>query len=150
MKIIVLENSDCGAFLEDTWMESDENIRFKIASISKKEYLLTSECSRFLTKNIWKRRTNHYYKITAANGKCLKATGMQSILTDTGWKRIKNLRVGDELMCYDFFEGRQFYKLVSLEEVEGEELFVYNISLGDRTLIANGFICSDYDMQQKK
>ena len=109
---------------------------------------MTSEEVHFLVKILWRRKENTYYIIETANGKTLKATAQQSILTGTGWKRIKNLQVGDRMMCYDFFQGRRYQKLTSIEKVVGEDIFVYNISLGDRTVVANGFICSDYDMQQ--
>lgn len=143
-----LENSDCGAFLGDTQMEYIDNRRNAISQLTGKESLMTSEEVHFLVKALWRRKETVYYIIKTENGKELKATGQQSILTGNGWKRIKNLQTGDQMMCYDFFQGRQYQKLTSIEKVVGEDIFVYNISLGDRTIVANGFICSDYDMQQ--
>ena len=102
----------------------------------------------FLIKNIWKREENTYYIVRTVNGNEIKTTAQQSFLTGTGWKRAKNLKLGDRLLCYDFFIGRQYQELLSVEKVEAEEQIVYSISLGKRTLIANGFVCSDYDMQQ--
>jgi len=144
----LLEDSICGAFLPDTEMESMHNKKKTISELTGKDYLLTSEECHFFPKDIWKRKENTYYVITAKNGKTLKLTARQSILTKNGWKRAKNLEIGDQIMCYDFFDGRQFYALTAKEKIVGEELMVYSISLGDRTIIANGFICCDYDMQQ--
>lgn len=146
----VLENSNCGAFLEGTQMESISNERIHIEKLTKRDYLLTSEGFHFLAKAIWKRKETCYYIIEAANGKSVKLTGQQFVLTDTGWKRVKNLRQGNHVMCYDFFEGRQYYELTSMEKEEEEEFYVYSVSLGDRTVVANGFVCSDYDMQKGK
>lgn len=143
-----LDNSSCGAFLENTQMESMDNNRIAISKLTKRDALVSSEEFHFLVKNVWRRKENTYYIIKAANGKELKATAQQSLLTGTGWKRVKNLQVGDDMMCYDFFLGRQYYALTSIEKVVAEDIFVYSISMGDRTMIANGFICSDYDMQQ--
>ena len=143
-----LKDSNCGAFLGDTKMEYIDNRRSAISELTERDALITSEEVNFLVKALWERKENIYYIIRTARGNELKATAQQSLLTGTGWKRMKNLQVGDRMMCYDFFEGRQYQELVSIEKVVGDDLFVYNISLGDRTIVANGFICSDYDMQQ--
>lgn len=144
----LLENSNCGAFLAGTGLQSVDNEKVEISEATKRDYLITSDECHFLIKNIWRRKASIYYIIVAANGNTLKVTGQQSILTGTGWKRAKNLCVGDMLLCYDFFEGRQYVALLSIEKVVAGEQIVYSVSMGSRTLIANGFVCSDYDMQQ--
>ena len=104
----ILKNSNCGAFLAGTEMESVSNERIHIEKLTKKDYLLTSEGFHFLAKTIWRRKESCYYIMKAANGKSVKLTGQQSVLTDNGWKRVKNLQQGDRVLCYDFFEGRQY------------------------------------------
>lgn len=145
---ILLENSKCGAFLAGTQLESVENRKIEVSIATKKNSLITSEECRFLIKNIWKRKENTYYIVKTVNGNELRVTAQQSLFTGTGWKRVKNLKLGDRLLCYDFFIGRQYQELLSIEKVVAEEQIVYSVSMGNRTLVANGFVCSDYDMQQ--
>ena len=144
----LLENSKCGAFLAGTQLESVDNEKVEVSVATKKHSLITSGECHFLIKNIWKREEDTYYIVRTVNGNEIKITAQQSLLTGTGWKRAKNLKPGDRLLCYDFFIGRHYQELLSVEKVVAEEQIVYSVSLGNRTLIANGFVCSDYDMQQ--
>lgn len=145
----MLQNSRCGAVLADTKILLANGEEKGIEKITKSDYLLTAHESRMKVDSIFCRRENAFYSVQAGNGKRIQATAQQCLLTKLGWKRVRNLTHEDEVMCFDLQMGRAYYPVLSIEKQMMDDEWGYAVGIGDKTFIANGFICSDYDMQHE-
>ena len=141
---------DCGAVLADARIQMPDGMQKRIGRITEKDYVLSAHDTKSRVESVCKCQGAKIYAIEASNGQCLKLTAEQCVLTKQGWKRARTLMPGNEIMGYDYQSGRAYFELVSVEPVLMKDIGAYTIALKEKTFIANGFICSDYDMQYGK
>ena len=54
-------------------------------------------------KQVYKNKSKKLYLITTETGKSIKASKMHKFLTEDGWKRLYEIRIGNKLACNGFY-----------------------------------------------
>lgn len=93
--------------------------------------------------------TDEYFILKSKQGYELKATGDHPILTNQGWKQMKQILKGDSVVRWDFLSDSRQYDEVTAVELIKEKRMMYNLICDDCAIIANGFVCGDFHIQYK-
>lgn len=96
----------------------------EISKIEPGEYVLAYDIAKDTlvhspVKHVYVDDNNHYYTINNA----IKATAYERFLSKEGWKKIRELRVGDEI-----FNGNSYEVVKKIEKVQ-QPLTVYNLNI---------------------
>lgn len=139
-----------GAVLQGTRIQMANGRQKDIAKITERDCIRTAHDTKVRVQFVKRYKQSCIYRIKISKERYLNTTAEQFLLTKNGWKRARMLIPGDEVMYYDLQLGRVFCALTSIEHFFMDEGWMYTIGLKQKAFIANGFICSDYDMQHGK
>ena len=97
---------------------SEINVGDKVLSVDADGNQVASDVLKTIAD-----RNRHYYLINGS----IKATGMHRFFTDAGWKRVKELRVGNKIKT----TSGSFEEVVSVEWVPKDGLDVYSLTIAE-------------------
>jgi hypothetical protein len=133
-----LQNESINAcFSKNTFIKTAEGTSKMISNIRKGDKVLVYDFMNDSYKvskveKIFINSNNHFYIINDN----LKITAFERFLTDRGWKRVLELKIGDKI-----YNGRTYVEIKSIKKVRGD-FTVYNLKIKDTH---NFFVSADGD-----
>lgn len=149
-----------GCLLGDTLICMADGSQKELRDIHIGEKVAGADGVENLVENVWSGQEECYYILKTQSGRKVRASYSHPFLTETGWKTAADLKIGDNMKVRGMFvpEGESkekiefpqeesgWEKLASIEKRE-EQVMVYNLTLNGKPMIANGFVCGDFEMQ---
>lgn len=149
-----------GCLLGDTLIRMADGSCRKLRDVQIGEQVMGSDGAAHTVENTWSGPEESYYILKTEKGREVKTSPSHPFLTETGWKKAADLQPGDNMKVTDVFvperESKEkmhsfraeegWEKLASIEKRE-EYVTVFNLTLNGEPMIANGFVCGDFDMQ---
>ena len=94
-------------------------------------------------------QVEEYIILKTNQGHEIAITGEHPVLTDTGWKQVSALELGDKVACQDKLDENYWYEEVVSLELKKDNREMYNLICDDCAIIANGIVCGDFHIQYK-
>jgi hypothetical protein len=118
-----MQSETGGCFPADMWVLTEDGAK-PIAQIKVGDRVLSfSEGGQQVPADVLKTYTDRNYHYFLINDK-IKVTALHRFFTSGGWKRARELRIGDRIKL----NGGAFEKIVSIEWY-AENLYVYNLTI---------------------
>ncbi len=132
-----------GCLEESTEILMDDGTNCKIKDISIGNRVKSADGKAVSVKNVWKGTDERLFKITVENGISVAATYNHPFLSENGWKRPLEMRVGDMLIDV----SGNMVAITKIEEMHST-FNVVNLEFEEPVIImANGLRAGDYDAQ---
>lgn len=125
---------------EDTQVLMADGSLKKIKCISMGERVYSAKGCICEVRNIITQRVSDCCRITFENGNAVTATVDHPFLTDNGWKRVNELKVGDMLLD----EGGNPVCIERIEKADGVLKVISLVFDSPTILIANGVQSGDF------
>lgn len=149
-----------GCLLGDTLICMADGSQKELQDICIGEQVAGADGTKNIVENTWSGDEESYYILKTERGREVRASLSHPFLTQAGWKTTADLQAGDNMKVTSPFvtEGESKEKTVSVQEETGwerlvsiekreEHVLVYNLTLNGKPMIANGFVCGDFEMQ---
>ncbi len=132
-----------GCLEESTEILMDDGTNRKIKDILIGDRVKTTDGKAAAVKNVWYGTDERLFRITAEHGISVAATYDHPFLSENGWKRPSEMRVGDTLID----ASGNMAAIAKIEEIHGK-FNVVNLEFEEPAIIvANGLRTGDYDAQ---
>lgn len=149
-----------GCLLGDTLIHMADGSQKELRDIHIGDRVMGEDSVENIVENTWSGQEESYYILKTEGGREIRTSLSHPFLTNLGWKTAEQLQVGDNMKVTDFFveeeerkektetSGKEtgWEQLVSMVKKE-EPVMVYNVTLNGKPMIANGFVCGDFEMQ---
>lgn len=148
-----------GCLLGDTLIGMADGSQKKLQDIRIGERVAGADGAENVVENTWSGDEESYCILKTEKGREIGASLSHPFLTDSGWKTAAGLQIGDTMKVAGLYvaEGESREKTGSFGEAGWERLVsivkkeehttVYNLALNGRPMVANGFVCGDFEMQ---
>lgn len=133
-----------GCLEENTLILMADGTKKPIKELKIGEMVYSAEKKPARIIDIYHGKDSHIWELTGKGGNRLLASRTHPVITETGPKRMHELKAGDLIQTVDKKE-----EILSITEL-AEEVVVYNLQFEEETcFFGNGFTVGDYDMQQE-